>query len=110
VLADNGVMGRWAAWTVWRRSVDLEHNCNMNCNMSSFFSFFFPMHARDRNMTDLVMTSESIMMLGNYGANMICVSVDDPVHEADHPATRHQPQVQRSSQFCGSPNDIEKLF
>ena len=124
VVADNSLMGRWASWVVWRASIDKSWSdavC-LNTNMSSF-ALFFTMHIKDGKMIDLVMTPESVSMLGGYATNMIPIlDVSAVVSSSKSTKLLIQPAVHDrtasvvkvfgngSLQFCGSPDDIEHLF
>ena len=93
-----------------------------NCNMSSF-PFIFSIHLRDNKLIDLMMTSESVMMLGSYATKMISpLNVSAIVSSSPSTRLLIQPPVSGNAasvlkvfgngslQLCGSPNDIEHLF
>jgi hypothetical protein len=124
VSPGNEAMGRWASWVVWRAGLDKgwSNAVCTTCNMSSLV-IGFTMHMMGGKMIDLIMTPESIPMLGSYATNMIGeLDVSATVSSGTSTRLIIQPSMARgrasslkvfgngSLQFCGSPSDIEHLF
>jgi hypothetical protein len=123
VTPGNEIRGRWAGWLVWRSTLDSGPNDAMclSCNLCST-TIMFAVHSVGTSLVHLVMTPESVTMVGTYARVMAAdlgVTVSMPTLSSTKLVIQPVTSTGRSTsakifgngslQVTGHPSDIENL-